>query len=159
TFDIEADADILADEFLAQTRELVERPGAARAQTWHRFRRSALERLEKPPRSARNSARLLLGVCVTAVIVPVLLLVLPGPEVTPDKATPSATSQNQNVQSFEKVMSDGWREIDLQDVGILFASPDASFRLPEPHPAPTSEYAVSLDKGELCAQVAHRDPV
>jgi hypothetical protein len=58
-------------------------------------------------------------------------------------------------------MSDGpqWREIDLPGTGRLSLAPGSRARLPVPEPSPEDSYRATLDRGQLCAQVNHRDPV
>jgi hypothetical protein len=51
----------------------------------------------------------------------------------------------------------GWREIDLGTVGHLSLAPGAKIRLPAPDPGPGEAYRVTLDEGQICAQVSHRD--
>ncbi len=63
-----------------------------------------------------------------------------------------------NQESKVAVSSDGWREIDLGSVGRLSLAPGARVRLPQPVPD-ADPYAVTLDRGELCAQINHRDLV
>jgi hypothetical protein len=55
--------------------------------------------------------------------------------------------------------SAAWREIDLGPVGRLSLAPGARIRLPTPEPKPEDPYRVTLDEGQLCAQVNHRDPL
>jgi hypothetical protein len=52
---------------------------------------------------------------------------------------------------------EGWRELDLGAVGRLSLGPGARVRLPTPAPAPSEAYRVTLDEGQICAQVNHRD--
>ena len=53
--------------------------------------------------------------------------------------------------------AEGWREIDLGTVGRLSLAPGARVRLPTPEPSPGETYRVTLDEGQICAQVNHRD--
>jgi hypothetical protein len=55
--------------------------------------------------------------------------------------------------------SGGWRALDLGPVGHMTLAPGARLRLPNPEPGPNDPYRVTLDEGQLCAQVNHRDPV
>jgi hypothetical protein len=57
------------------------------------------------------------------------------------------------------VTAEGWRDIDLGAVGRLSLGPGARVRLPTPEPGPGEAYRVTLDEGQICAQVNHRDPV
>jgi len=55
--------------------------------------------------------------------------------------------------------SEAWRDVALGSVGHLSVAPGARLRLPTPEPGPDDPYRVTLDEGQLCAQVNHRDPV
>jgi hypothetical protein len=55
--------------------------------------------------------------------------------------------------------ADGWKEIELKGVGRLSLAPGGRIRLPEPPPGTSDTFAVTLDRGQLCAQIEHRDQV
>jgi hypothetical protein len=56
-----------------------------------------------------------------------------------------------------EVPQEDWITVDLRSDGQLFATATASFQIPSVPAAAHEPYVVTLDRGELCAQVSHRD--
>jgi hypothetical protein len=184
---IARELDALADSLLVQSTQLRERPHSMRADTWRQLRERALE-ISPPVRSNRsNDGWPLLGLTGAALaLLAALLLWNRTPSYVQQRVvtvTPAA-SPSQTVSASDdhgpvapraasavrheaahgptevarSVSSDGWTEVDLIDSSLVFVAPSAFFELPREAPPEGADYVVQLESGELCVQVAHRDP-
>ncbi len=148
------DAEAMAEELLTQPMALEERAASVRADTWHRLRRSALEldgRRAAPKPIVSWSRVGVVGLVACFALLAFVLVRGAWLRLAPSEVNPSADQPRGEA--------DGWTEFDLGTVGRLFVAPGASYRLPPSATPDDSEYRVDLDRGEVCAQVAHRDPV
>ncbi len=65
-------------------------------------------------------------------------------------------TQSMHFLPLPQLASD-WREIDIAGVARITLAPGAHARFPVSGPAQGETYRVTLDEGQLCAEVVHRD--
>ena len=145
-----------ADEVLTQAHQLLARDAPARADTWQRLHGRLLGL--QPARSNRTLVvhwhRVSFVATTLALAVAFFSIAARRPSVKGRNTTEATVT----AAATDKLLPDGWTEIDLESVGRLFASPDAIFHLPTTSTVNAGDsYTVALDRGEICAQVAHRD--
>jgi hypothetical protein len=150
----------LVDTLLEESSELTERSAALKAQTWHRLRRSAIgiANSSRPTFAITGWLPTSLAAIAAMATVTLLVHVSRGPPKATTTPTPIGIATATNPATSRDQRSDGWREIDVT-AGLLFAAPGTTLQLPDAAPTAHADYVVNLDRGELCVQVAHRDPL
>ncbi len=169
------------DEILAQSQQLVARGASEKTDTWHRLhgrmlglqaRRSKSVWVVRWRRVGLVAASLVMGSMILwtatergwpiAVSTAVEVAFEQGVAKARSRASPETVDVNRirrpPADSESPPPPDGWTEINLHQVGRLFAAPHAVFHLPNPSIAGSEpSYTVVLDNGEVCAQVSHRN--
>jgi hypothetical protein len=154
------DAEAAADALFGMSQEIADRPASVKADSWHKVRSHVLG--EQAPRGSHpRLAQWTLAALIGGTLALGAILASLGTQPlgafrhrAASPATPVATA----ASAPPTPINDGWREVDLGPTGRLFVAPGAAFRLPAPQPSEDEDYVVFLDGGEICAEVAHRDP-
>jgi len=153
------------DGLLARSRRLVKRDATERAATWRRLE-ARLGRRPTPKGLVIRWPRVGIAAAAVAALSAAGVTVGRGQHwsamvrsrmavLDPHLAPAAAKAPPVSSGSWRT----GWQETDLGFNGKLIAAPEARFRLPSDATSAAGPYVIALERGEICVQVAHRDPV
>jgi len=157
------------DGLLARSRRLLERDAPRREATWRRLASRLEGRHSSGPALAVRWWRLGLAASAVAAVLSFVgfgfITRLSGDPSRGLSPTPRAVQGAHPAPLMAQAgathadAQPEWQEQALGLNGSLTVAPLARFRLPDDSAPAGAPYVITLDQGEVCAQVAHRDPV
>jgi len=139
-----------AGELLARAAAVPEWSATGKREVWSRIDESA-----RGPETAQGLPDRWLPLALAGSCALLVIAILHSQSVRRAGSTAAAPPAPIAAQT-EVVESQDWTPVDLGAVGTLSIQKKAVYRLPAP--AHARDYRISLDRGQICAAVAHRDP-